>query len=362
MPTKKKGRGGPSTEPTTLISQGIISAREIFPAETDPSRFAGVFPPENSPNKGPQSIHRHPLCDEIDATDEQFALIGMIIRDEAPPKNHEYTIDSDEEDDTPSSSSTGGTLKKKNRLGATPERMHSAQNQKARNRAKYGRFDDLSTTLLNTVAEDEEFGPDEKTTTFDKSLAKVSTDSPKTMSDKAKGKQKLPYPDDLHTTIPLKFVTAVPRLNSMEYARFYYVEKKRYDEEGEECPLPRPELYFAHTENCDKFLLIPKIPAIINRDCIATNPDGGPRYIHTELPALRPKAAKESKLRKTISNADLAMGRIRGLATDGKNKLLGRRKAQSQEKPVECPMPVLPPINVGGCRLSVGSMYAIDRD
>lgn len=373
MPKKKEkkgvGGGGPFTDTTNLIPQGSFPAREITLAATDPSLFAGEFPPEETPIDGPQYLHRHPISCDLDATDEQLARLGLIVPAEAPPKSHEYTIDTDDEDDRhDSSSSSGGSasILIKTRLGASPDRMHSAQNHKFRKVFKFGKCDDPSTTPLNTVTENEEVGPTEKTTISDESLTTAATDSMQTISDKTKGKQKFPYPDDLHTSIPTKFITAKPRLSPMEYARTYYLAKEKFDEDGEECPLPRPEAYWAWTENHDKFVCIPKIPDGINRACFVTKldepaPDGGPRYIHTEFPSLRAvKPPRENKIRRAISNADLGLSRLREIATGSKNKLFGRAKAQTDEID-ESETPVLPHIDVGGSRLSVG-MFAIIRD
>lgn len=349
---KKKDKKESGDSPTSstlalLIPTGSAPAREITPSATDPALFAGeVSSQKGDDDKSPRAFHRHPLSFELDVSDEELVRLGLIVADEGPPKNHDYTIDSDEEDYGPSSS----TVSKKSH--AAP---HSALNQKLRKSHKFSKLDDSADTPLAAVAEDEDPGTADKT---------ASLLSSKTISDKAKGKQRLAYPDDLHTCMFEKFSTAEPRLGPAEYSRVYYVEKAKCDKDGIECPLSPPELYWAWTENCDKFLCVPKIPKTINPTPLVTNLDGsasgsnGPKHAYTEIPSLWLKES-EKKLRNVTSKSDFGLSRLAKLATDSKNKLFHRRaKTQAEEKPGVCTTPILPDINVGGTRLSVG-MFAI---
>ena len=346
----------------SLIPQGSAPARELMPSATDLSRFAGVLPTEEPTNDTPQSFHRHPISDELDIADEELARLGLIIPAEVPPSPHEYTVDSDEEEgDSRIPSSSGGSSlgNKKNRGGAE---LHSALNQKRRKGSKHGKSDELPSTPLNTVAEVEEAGPFKRKSTHESSLVKTPTTATDP-SEQSKSKQKSPYPENLHSLIPLRFVTATPRLSPMEYTRLYYTEKAKCDEEGTECFLLAPEAYWAWTENYDKFLCVPRMPRAINRKCFGANLEGAPKYVHTEIPTLRrlPKS-NDKRVRKAVSHSDFGWARLTKLATGSRNRLFKRAKeqAEAETQRVSCKTPVLPPINVGGSRLSVG--YFAIRD
>lgn len=349
----KKGLGGPPTSSTIalLIPKGSFPAREITPSATNPALFAGEAPQEDNDNGSPRTFHRHPLSFDFGASDEELARLGLIVPNEAPPKNHGYTIDSDEEDSDPSSpiaiTQAGGA-------------SHSALNQKSRKGHKSSNLDDLPSTPLNTVPEDEDPG------TADKTDSPLST---KTLPEKAKGKQRLPYPADLHNSIFEKFITAQPRLSPAEYSRVYYVEKAKCDKEGVPCPLPPPELYWAWTENYDKFVCIPKIPKTIKNTPLVTKLDSstfgnnGAKYIHSEIPSLRPKGSNDKKPRKIAGKPGFGLSRLAKLTTGSTTKLFKRAKTQAEEeekKPEVRMTPILPAIDVGSTRLSVG-MFA-NRD
>lgn len=339
MAEKEKKDSGPSTDSTiaSLIPKGTVPARELTPSETNPALFAGETSPEGKDSEAPRTFHRHPLSYDLDVTDWELARHGLILPAEAPPKDHGYIIDSDEED---VQSGSQNVLKKRGGSNS-----HSALNQKWRKASKFGNFD-IPPTPLDTVAEDE---------AADKSDSLVSN---KPLSEKAKGKKKAPYPDDLDTSFFTKFIVAEPRLAPLEYSRIYYVEKAKCDAEGIPCPLPPPEVYWAWTENYDRFLCIPKVPDTINRTPLVTklNDSGsgsnGGKYIHTEIPTLRRKGSR-TDLRKM---ADFGLARLAKLATASTGKLLKRTKSQpEEEKPLMRMTPVLPNIDVGGTRLSIGT-------
>ncbi|PHH79579.1 hypothetical protein CDD82_2300 [Ophiocordyceps australis] len=62
------------------------------------------------------------------------------------------------------------------------------------------------------------------------------------------------------------FRLALPRLSPMEYTRLYLIEKSRADQCHQPCELPPPDKIWCWTSKWDSFLIIPKLPEVINRN------------------------------------------------------------------------------------------------
>ncbi|KAL2876892.1 hypothetical protein SGCOL_007917 [Colletotrichum sp. CLE4] len=71
---------------------------------------------------------------------------------------------------------------------------------------------------------------------------------------------------------PPKFRHASPRLAPMEYTRQYYIAKAKAEREGVDCTIRKPEAVWAWTEDFKEFLLLPQLPAGLQRNFL---PDDG---------------------------------------------------------------------------------------
>lgn len=353
--SSKKGPGGPPSEGGPFrFPHGAVPGRELTPSTTSPYLFTGEATPKN-PETQP-ALHRHPLADDLNLTDEQLSRLGLIVPAEAPTPSYAYALDTDSSDDNRHSHGSSSSWPSTNNRGSiSPEQMHSTKNWK---KMMGSRYEDRSSTSLNPVAEDEPLALHP--------IYQTSTMSPRSTSHKNdKQKGRVTYPEDLHASIA-KFITATPRLSPMEYARIYYVEKARCDLEGTDCPLPQPEAYWAWTENHDKFLCVPKVPSSINRECFVTNIDNASqpssssgKYTHAEVPTLRRHRAGREKnsVQKVKSNADFSWSRLAKLATESTSRFLGRGKARSADRESRG-APVLPLMDFGDADLDVHVLAA----
>lgn len=335
-----------------LFRHGAVPGRELTPSSTSPYLFTGDAAP-NNPRTQP-TLHRHPLADDLNLTDNQLARLGLIVPAEAPTPGYAYTLDSDSDDNRDSHASSSSRPSTSNRGSISPEQMHSTKHWK---KMMGSRHEDRSSTSLNPVAEDE---PLALHPTYQASIK-----SPASTTHSANQRGEVTYSEDLHASVA-KFITATPRLSPMEYARIYYLEKARCDLEGTPCPLPQPEAYWAWTENHDKFLCVPKVPSTINRDCLVTNldaprpPPTSGKHPHAEPPTLRQHRARRDKtpaaLRKAKSSADSGWGRLARLATESTGRFFGRGKARSEARVSRAP--VLPLMDFGEEELDVDVLAA----
>lgn len=330
---------------------GAVPGRELTPSTTSPYLFTGDAPP-NNPETQP-ALHRHPLADDLNLTDNQLARLGLIVPAEVPTPGYAYTLDSDSDENRNSHGSFLSRPSTSNRGSISPEHMHSTKHWK---KMTGSRHEDRSSTSLNPVAEDEPLALHP--------MYKTSTESPTSTTHSAKPRSKMHYPEDLHASVA-KFITANPRLSPMEYARIYYVEKARCDLEGTPCPLPQPEAYWAWTENHDKFLCLPKVPSTINRDCLVTNLDDPRRSSSSgkhraEPPTLRQHRSHREKtptvIRNAKSNSGSGWGRLARLATESTGRFFGRGKARSEDRVSRAP--VLPLMDFGEAELDVDVLAA----
>lgn len=330
---------------------GAVPGRELTPSTTSLYLFTGDASPPNTQTQ--TTIHRHPLTDELNLTDEQLARLGLIVPAETPTPGYAYTLDSDSEDNRDSYGSSSSWYLN-NRGCISPEQMHSTKHWK---KMMGPRHEDRSSTSLNPVAENEPLALNPIYHTTTTSLTSTTHTSAQ--------KRKPTYPEDLHGSIA-KFITATPRLSPMEYARLYYVEKARCDLEGILCPLPQPEAYWAWTENYEKFLCIPKIPSAINRECFVTNldashtPSSNGKHTAAEPPTLREHKAHREKssrtMRKVKSSADFSFSRLAQVASESTSRFFGRGKARSEDR--ESRAPVLPLMDFGNTELDVDVLAA----
>ncbi|KXH68522.1 hypothetical protein CSAL01_08849 [Colletotrichum salicis] len=71
---------------------------------------------------------------------------------------------------------------------------------------------------------------------------------------------------------PPEFRHAPPRLAPMEYTRQYYIAKAKAEREGVDCTIRKPDAVWAWTEDFKEFLLLPQLPAGLQRNFL---PDDG---------------------------------------------------------------------------------------
>ncbi|KAK1625071.1 hypothetical protein BDP81DRAFT_397854 [Colletotrichum phormii] len=88
---------------------------------------------------------------------------------------------------------------------------------------------------------------------------------------------------------PPEFRHAPPRLAPMEYTRQYYIAKAKAEREGVDCTIRKPEAVWAWTEDFKEFLLLPQLPAGLQRNFL---PDDG-------------KDWKASKMGRSSKNKDI---------------------------------------------------------
>ncbi|KAG7046419.1 hypothetical protein JMJ77_0014650 [Colletotrichum scovillei] len=92
---------------------------------------------------------------------------------------------------------------------------------------------------------------------------------------------------------PPEFRHAPPRLAPMEYIRQYYIAKAKAKREGVDCTIRKPAVIWAWTEDFKEFLLLPQLPAGLQRNFL---PDDG-------------KDCKFSKMGRSSKNKDVGKRR-----------------------------------------------------
>ncbi|KAI3539400.1 hypothetical protein CABS03_08602 [Colletotrichum abscissum] len=92
---------------------------------------------------------------------------------------------------------------------------------------------------------------------------------------------------------PPEFRHAPPRLAPMEYTRQYYIAKAKAEREGVDCTIRKPAVVWAWTEDFKEFLLLPQLPAGLQRNFL---PDDG-------------KDCKFSKMGRSSKNKDVGKRR-----------------------------------------------------
>lgn len=70
---------------------------------------------------------------------------------------------------------------------------------------------------------------------------------------------------------PPEFRHAPPRLAPMEYTRQYYIAKAKAEREGVDCTILKPGTVWAWTEHFKEFLLLPQLPAGLQRNFLPNN-------------------------------------------------------------------------------------------
>ncbi|KAK1723349.1 uncharacterized protein BDZ83DRAFT_781494 [Colletotrichum acutatum] len=70
---------------------------------------------------------------------------------------------------------------------------------------------------------------------------------------------------------PPEFRHASPRLAPMEYTRQYYIAKAKAEGEGVDCTIRKPASVWAWTEDFKEFLLLPQLPAGLERNFLPDN-------------------------------------------------------------------------------------------
>ncbi|KAJ3938797.1 uncharacterized protein N0V96_010901 [Colletotrichum fioriniae] len=70
---------------------------------------------------------------------------------------------------------------------------------------------------------------------------------------------------------PPEFRHAPPRLAPMEYTRQYYIAKAKAEREGVDCTILKPGTVWAWTEHFKEFLLLPQLPAGLQRNFLPDN-------------------------------------------------------------------------------------------